>query len=898
MRRILHETQNAEHILQLVSEPLLLIDKEGICIDAYNINNIGFFNEISIGKNIATLFPTELSNKLSYFINQTVTSLKKTEFKFHLYLDEQTSFMNCQIFPYESMALCKFVFQTESCSNHNNISDSLQKIDELYDVANICQWTYDTSSKTIHYMGDSELRHSKNPITLTLDRFIDLVVNDDLPVLMEWIKQIERFGMDYAIGVRVLLNDSIYYIKIQTRHHIKQPDGSYIVEGYIQNVTDIQRQRNDINTLTHAINNTKQSIYAAKEDGSIIFANRNFKQFYNISNQQDLGTIKVFDLLQEIPNLEAWKEKYNTVKSGEYVEYTVFNPIIHHKDILALEYTMYHVTSDNGENSYWVFSHDISERLRYESQIKQLNRIMDTVIDNLPAGIVVKDINNGFSYTYRNNESNNRNFHIPKEAIGKNDFDFFTEEIAKRKLEEDIEIATTGKSSHKVVEQRDKNGKPIILDKRKIKVESNDFSPIIICIEWDITQMEMMRRELEVAKVKAETSDKLKSAFLANMSHEIRTPLNAIIGFSRIIAECDDAEERKSYYDIIETNNEHLLKLINEILDLSKIESGIMTFSNNPIRLHKLCEDIHNAHSLRLPEKVKLFFEDSDADLIIESDKNRLFQVISNLIGNAIKFTSKGSISFGYKVHESNVVFHVQDTGTGIPENKLKDVFERFVKLDTMVQGTGLGLSICKTIIERLGGSISVTSKLGEGTRFFFNIPLSRKKAEELSGVTEIATPITLFHSSDSHAEKSSSDLTNSEFNEENIKDVEQVGINKVNIIPNVLVVEDQEANYKLLELMLSKNYKVFCARNGVEAVALYDEVKPDVILMDIRMPELDGIEAANIIRQLSNTIPIIAQSAFDSKENVKAALDAGCNDFISKPLTKEKLESVLKKYL
>ena len=198
------------------------------------------------------------------------------------------------------------------------------------------------------------------------------------------------------------------------------------------------------------------------------------------------------------------------------------------------------------------------------------------------------------------------------------------------------------KGMHWTVEGKDRNGNLIILDKRKIRVDGDELSsPIIVSIEWDVTELEMMKRELLSSKEKAEMSDSLKSAFLANMSHEIRTPLNAIVGFSHLIAESDDAEERKTYYNIVNANNERLLQLINEILDLSKIESGTIEFSFGPASLHNLCREVYDAHIFRTPQGVSLVYESSDESLMIETDKNRVFQVISNLIGNAVKFTKR-----------------------------------------------------------------------------------------------------------------------------------------------------------------------------------------------------------------------------------------------------------------
>lgn len=512
---------------------------------------------------------------------------------------------------------------------------------------------------------------------------------------------------------------------------------------------------------------------------------------------------------------------------------------------------------------------------RYQSQIKRLNRIMDTTMENLPAGIVVKDIRDDFRYVYRNRESYNRDVPSPDDAIGMNDFDFYPVDIAEQKRKEDMEIAATGKGMHWVMEGKDKNGNLLILDKQKIMVESEDFSPIIVSIEWDITQMELMKRELLASKEKAETSDKLKSAFLANMSHEIRTPLNAIVGFSRLIAESDDAIERQEYYDIVEANNERLLQLINEILDLSKIESGIVEFTIGTVDLHTLCKEIYDAHVFRCPPGVEFIFEPSEEQFItLQTDKNRLFQVLSNLIGNAFKFTGEGSIKYGYKREGNTVVFHVTDTGLGIEPEKITKIFERFAKLNDFAQGTGLGLSICKTIIERLGGNISVSSDIGKGTAFTFTLPYNTMEI-----IPEPSLAV---------------DTTGD--NEADTMEIAET-LPSTQDIP-ILVAEDTDSNFDLLNAILGKTYRLIRARDGIEAVTLYEEVQPRLILMDIKMPNLNGLEATQIIRQLSPDIPIIAQSAYAYEQDRMAAEEAGCNDFLSKPISQTKLKEMIKKWL
>ena len=694
---------------------------------------------------------------------------------------------------------------------------------------------------------------------------------------------------------RILLEGQVYYMRQQCYLRNEEEDGNIVLEGYIQNITDIQRKRNDINTLTHAINNAKESVYAARRDGTLIFANRQFRLNHRIAEQADLSLIRVFDVVGDMTCIEDWEERYRSIREGQTLNFLAYQPLKHDKNTLAFEGTMYSVTTDDGEETFWSFTHDISERIRYESQIKRFNRIMDTTMENIPAGIVVKDIENDFRYIYRNRESYNRDI-SSENAIGMNDFDYYPPEMAQQKRKEDMEIAATGKGMHWIMEGKDKNGNLLILDKQKIMVESEDFSPIIVSIEWDITQLELMRRELIESKEKAETSDKLKSAFLANMSHEIRTPLNAIVGFSRIISESDNAEERREYYEIVDANNERLLQLINEILDLSKIESGIVEFTYGPVRLHTLCKEIHDAHVFRCPQGVELRFDSPDEALSIHSDKNRIFQVFSNLIGNAFKFTTEGSVSYGYKQEGERVVFYVKDTGLGIEPEKLGRVFQRFAKLNNFAQGTGLGLSICKTIIERLGGEIAVSSEVGTGTTFTFWLPLENVIQDTETG-TNSHLPGEAVGTQPSEVLPAKEDTPRpKEETTEKEEDLRTTAVETEKA--TILIAEDTDSNFDLLNAILGRKYRLVRAKDGMEAVTMYDEVNPDLILMDIKMPNLDGLEATRIIRQLSAEVPIIAQSAYAYEHDRNAAEEAGCNDFISKPIAQEKLKEKIKKWL
>ena len=262
-----------------------------------------------------------------------------------------------------------------------------------------------------------------------------------------------------------------------------------------------------------------------------------------------------------------------------------------------------------------------------------------------------------------------------------------------------------------------------------INVMVRDYRPQdgiieMLCINYDITPLKETEQKLIIARDKAEELDRLKSAFLANMSHEIRTPLNAIVGFSSLLAETDSRNERQEYIKIVQENNELLLQLISDILDLSKIEAGTFNFVYTNVDVNETCAEIIKSMSMKVGKGIELIFEEPFPECYIYTDKNRFTQVISNFINNALKFTQQGSITLGYEqVSHQKIKFYVRDTGMGIPEEKQKSVFERFVKLNTFVQGTGLGLSICKSIVSQMGGEIGVDSTEGVGSCFWFTHP-------------------------------------------------------------------------------------------------------------------------------------------------------------------------------
>ena len=372
--------------------------------------------------------------------------------------------------------------------------------------------------------------------------------------------------------------------------------------------------------------------------------------------------------------------------------------------------------------------------------------------------------------------------------------------------------------------------------------------------------------ELRKAKDKAEESDRLKSAFLANMSHEIRTPLNAIVGFSNLLTMAEDEEERNEYINIISSNNELLLQLINDILDVAKIEAGTLEFIDSEIDINALLSDIEQSSRLKAPEGVQISFVEKMPYCIIMSDKNRLAQVITNFINNAIKFTKEGSIRFGYRHKDDKLLLYVRDTGCGIEPEKKDLVFNRFVKLNSFAQGTGLGLAICQMIVKKMGGEIGVESQLGKGSTFWFTLP------------------DTVIHGIDVQSIKTA-------VNEDAV--IDNTNPKKATL----LIAEDNESNYILIRAVL-KEYDLLHAHDGNEAVRLYREHRPDLILMDLKMPDMDGYEATVEIRKEDSDIPIIAVTAFAFSEDEQRVKQNGFNGYAAKPIKPAELKKIIVQYL
>ena len=461
-----------------------------------------------------------------------------------------------------------------------------------------------------------------------------------------------------------------------------------------------------------------------------------------------------------------------------------------------------------------------------------------------------------------------------KDAIGK-----LSSEIDIWAIPTDREKLVTGLQKDGIVENLEllfkaKDGTliPVLMSAKIIYLKGE---PHILSVTRAIVDRKKMEQELILAKEKAEESNRLKTEFLNNMSHEVRTPMNGIIGFSEMLEKPDITEEKRKYYSKIVKNCSHrLLRIIDDILEISNLETKQEKLNETEFCLNDLLMELFSIFCLKSKERsIPLYLKKAlhDHQSHIVSDKTKLNKILSNLIENALKFTIEGFIEFGYFIENSNLILFVKDTGIGILSKNQKIIFERFSQEDNEVSfkhgGLGLGLSICKENAGLLGGTVTLESEKGKGSTFFVTIPY--KPAQALNNNTRKSF--------------NSIKVTNDKY--------------------TILIAEDEEVNYLYIEALFENkmkgNYNLIHAKNGKEAVEICTSHNNiDLVLMDIKMPLMNGHEATEKIKEVFPNLPVIAQTAFSTESDKQMALKHGCDDFISKPINKEKLLAVINKYL
>ncbi len=515
---------------------------------------------------------------------------------------------------------------------------------------------------------------------------------------------------------------------------------------------------------------------------------------------------------------------------------------------------------------------DLSERLVIDKQI----RVLSGAIEHSPVSVIITDTDGKMEYV--NPKFTETSGYTYEEVLGKNTSILKSGNNPDELYKSLWETITSGKQWTGEIQNKTKDGR-LYWESASISGVKNEKGEIthFVAIKEDITFRRDTISELQMAKDKAEESDRLKTAFLANMSHEIRTPMNAIVGFSELLRTTNiQGPEREEYFNIINNSCSILSNLIDDIIDLAKIEAGQTTIAEDLCRPYEIMRELQRYFEeeiRKLGKPIKLVMDASiEPDLIIISDEFRLRQILSNIIGNAVKFTDKGIIAWGCTVEkERNMKFFVKDTGIGIYPENIELIFDRFRQMDDSsirkYGGTGLGLPVSKSLVDLMGGEIWVESQIGRGSEFYFKIPYKPMRNEPKEKNEVLAK-----------------------------SDMEYSFKNK-----GVLVVEDNLSNFEFIKAVLSRTKaKLFWADTGVKAVEIFRKKRKHIhlVLMDIQIPEMDGYEATRLMKKIRKDIPIIAQTAFAMSRDKEKSLDAGCDDYISKPIKPSDLLNMLAKYL
>lgn len=506
-----------------------------------------------------------------------------------------------------------------------------------------------------------------------------------------------------------------------------------------------------------------------------------------------------------------------------------------------------------------------------KEKAEQSEAFIENLFDNIPSMVFIKDAKD-LKLIRVNKAAEALLGYARHELIGRNDYDVFPEDQANFFSSKDRSVFES--DGIVVVEEEvidTKNGPKILYTKKIAVRDSNGNSKFLIGISEDITEKRANEQALLKAKEHAEESDRLKSAFLQNMSHEIRTPLNAICGFSEKINSPNlTPEKRKQYSKFIVDNSFQLLSIVNNVLTISSLDTGQERVFRSEVNVNTLMHELESSHSLRLKLRDDVQLRVGKwlpmDSAIVETDKAKLHQILSNLIGNAIKFTQKGVVEFGCVLQADTIEFYVSDSGIGIEEGKQHRIFKRFAQADLTIQhsygGTGLGLPICKGLVELLGGKIWLESKVGIGSTFYFTIPNQK---------------LALAHEQEVVVEKAKCSLEGY----------------------IILVAEDEEFNLVYLrELLSEKRCKVITVTNGRQAVDICRENESiDLVLMDIRMPVMDGLTAAKLIKGIRPKLPIVAQTAYALEHEV-AIYSKAFDSYLVKPIKVVQVLDVLSKLL
>jgi len=642
----------------------------------------------------------------------------------------------------------------------------------------------------------------------------------------------------------------------------------------MSDITELKRTEQAIlqseKNFYSSISESPLGIRIVSVDGKTIYANKVFLDIYEFNSLEEFTNTSAINRYTPKSYAQHQERKEKRKNGHDIFDYEISivckNAEIRHIKVSRKEVLW------NGSKHIQVINLNITEQRKAEEELRKLSR----AVEQSPNAECITDTEGIIEYV--NPITIELTGYTQEELLGQKSSIFSSGEKPKEEYAELWQTIKSGNVWKGELHNKKKNGE-LYWEYATISPIFDDLGSIThyLGIKEDITAKKQLLDELIAAKEKAEESERLKSAFLANMSHEIRTPMNGILGFAGLLKEPNlSGDEMQEYIEIIEKSGVRMLNIIDQIVDISKIEAGLMEVHIGDTNINEQIEYIYKFFKAEVESKgMKLTYSVSfpEKELIISTDKEKIYAILINLVKNAIKYSFDGSIEFGY----SNLVinnrtflqFFVKDTGIGIPKERQEAVFERFIQADIgdkrAYQGAGLGLSISKAYVKMLGGKIWVESTEGHGSVFYFTIPYQVELVEDIVAKNTI-------------------------FADEMLPQIKRI---------KILVVEDIEEASLLIKILINKFCKeVLCARDGFEAVEICrNNPDIDLVLMDIKMPVMNGYEATREIRQFNPSVVIIAQTAFGLSGDREKAIEAGCNDYITKPINRNELQTLIQKH-
>ncbi len=858
-------------------QPMWVYDVESLqflAVNDYAIAKYGYSREEFLSKTIFDIRPQEdfdiLRNNLAIAKEKIQYSgIWKHKYKNGTVIQVEISSQSIR-YNHRDARLVVVHDITERVKIEKTLRDREELLTETGRIAKVGGWEFDAKTKKGTWSEEVARIHDLDPKEKSsVDLGLQFYVNDSKTKFEKAIKEAIELKKPYDLELEMVTARNIH----KWVRTIGQPvveNGSVVkIKGAFQDITEsviIKKELTESEERYRSIFNNHHTVMLLidPETGRIMDANPAACHFYGYP-YDDILAKRIFDI--DNASTDDIRNNILTVQRTGLKQFIVQHKLANN-ELKNVEIFSGKIFIKKKELIYTIV-HDISERTKAEKELKKLSE----AIRQSPASIVITNAQGTIEYV--NPMFSTMTGYTPDEAIGKKPSLVKSGVMSNEFYKNLWDTILRGDIWHGEMINKRKNGELLWVDK-SISPITNNMGEItnFVSIGEDITDKKKQEGELIKAKEKAEENDRLKTAFLANMSHEIRTPMNGILGFAELLKDTKlSGEEQKEYIGIIEQSGQRMLNIINDIIDISKIEAGQMELKMEETEINLLLHHLYTFFRPEVSHKGLLLSlslgSKQDEGPVFSTDRTKLSQVISNLIKNSIKFTNTGSIEFGYTQNEDKIEFFVKDTGTGIPAKQHEKIFERFIQGDTSLsrnyEGAGLGLAISKAYVEMLGGKIWLKSEEGKGTTFYFNLDVPDLKT---------------------------GDQPNPSVTREDHPELR----NQLHI----LVVEDDEYSMKFLTKILNNlKTKLYFAQNGEEALRIVKSIPLlDLVLMDLKMPVMDGYEATRQIKQIRPKLPVIAQTAYAFSDDERKAKLSGCDDFIAKPIRREQLLEIIKRQL